>query len=191
MKTIVRIVHKITDILSWVSGIILFLMAAMMTVHVVGRYVFHAPIPGAQELVQMSLVLIVYCGMPFASYKRRHLSVDAVTRVLKPIPQNILAFIMELLCIAVAVLLALKLGEQANAYFISRATQTTMALKLPYFIFYYFAAFLSWWLCLEFLLDAISRLKEVVQRIKGTYVCLEEGSPVETEPLGNKEKEGE
>lgn len=74
---------KLLDTLSTSSMILAFLISGMVFSDVILRYVFDAPINGAYELTQLSMVFIVACGLGYTEKCKAHISVDVVTEKLK------------------------------------------------------------------------------------------------------------
>lgn len=64
--------------LEGLAGTALLLMMLLVTADVAGRYLFGKPLPGAIELVQYTMVLVVFAGLPSVTLRRRHISLDLV-----------------------------------------------------------------------------------------------------------------
>ena len=68
-------------IVKWLEGLAcpaLLLMMLFVTADVCGRYLLGAPLPGAIELVQYALVVVVFAALPSVTVRRRHISLDVV-----------------------------------------------------------------------------------------------------------------
>jgi TRAP-type C4-dicarboxylate transport system permease small subunit len=65
------------------SAILLFMML-LTFVDVVGRYVFNRPLAGAFEVTELSLVILIFAGLPLVSYADEHVTMDFIDRVLPP-----------------------------------------------------------------------------------------------------------
>ena len=57
-------------------AIILFAMAALTFVDVVGRYIFSAPIPGTFETVGLLMGLVTFSALPLVTRAENHITVD-------------------------------------------------------------------------------------------------------------------
>jgi TRAP-type C4-dicarboxylate transport system permease small subunit len=66
-------VHKISGGL---SGILLFFLMAVTIVDVAGRYLFNAPLPGGNEIVQLVMAAIIYSALPSVNRQEGHITVD-------------------------------------------------------------------------------------------------------------------
>ncbi|MGH1464479.1 MAG: TRAP transporter small permease [Cognatishimia sp.] len=62
--------------LGYVSVLCLLFMMALTVVGVVMRYVFHSPILGVNELIELSSVALVVLAIPYCASEREHISVD-------------------------------------------------------------------------------------------------------------------
>ena len=46
-----KAVHMVSNLFAWISAAVLFFMASVSFVDVIGRYFFHHPLTGAQEII--------------------------------------------------------------------------------------------------------------------------------------------
>ena len=58
------------------SGILLFFLMAVTIVDVAGRYLFNAPLPGGNEIVQLVMAAIIYSALPSVNRQEGHITVD-------------------------------------------------------------------------------------------------------------------
>ena len=72
----------LTRALAWVSALLFTAAGGMLTWEVVARYYFTAPTIWAAELSQLALIWGSLIAMAWALGARRHISVDAVVRLL-------------------------------------------------------------------------------------------------------------
>ena len=68
--------------LEWVSAALLFCMMLLTAVDVVGRYLFSSPIPGGFEITEIMLATLIFCGLPLATLRDGHITVDLMEGVL-------------------------------------------------------------------------------------------------------------
>ena len=62
--------------LNFVAAGVLFAMAALTFIDVVGRDAFNAPIPGTFEIVGLMLSVVALGAFPFVTLSQRHITVD-------------------------------------------------------------------------------------------------------------------
>lgn len=74
-----RIIYPCTKYLSIVSMIASALMACVVSADVFMRRVFNSPIFGAYDIVNILLVVIVFCSVSYVQTERRHVLVDTLS----------------------------------------------------------------------------------------------------------------
>lgn len=57
-------------------AICLFTLMMLTTLDVIGRYFFDKPLPGAFELTELLMVLVIFGALPIVTARRRHIVVD-------------------------------------------------------------------------------------------------------------------
>ena len=72
------------------AGLVLFVLMVVVTVDVVGRYIFSAPLQGAYEYIQIGMALLVFLAMPVITARQENVEVE-VFRVLIPKPLRFFA----------------------------------------------------------------------------------------------------
>lgn len=156
MKTYTKLtngLHKVSNVFVWISGAILFGISALIFIDVLMRYIFSAPITGAQEIVELAIVLVLYLGLPYSTYARSHVRVDALINTFSPKWKFICLGFVTILCAFVSGPIAVQLFIQAGNVF-DRGTASSI-LKIAHYPFYYIAAFGNALLTLEFIADGI------------------------------------
>jgi C4-dicarboxylate transporter DctQ subunit len=89
------------------EGLIAFLLAVMTLIsfsQVVARYVFNYSFVWALELVTFLFAWMIFLGMSYGVRVGSHIGVDALVKVLKPRPAQIVGAVAALLCIVYAVI---------------------------------------------------------------------------------------
>jgi len=104
----------VADALKLVASVLLFAMMLVTFVDVVGRYLFAHPLPGAFELTQVLLGLIVFAGLPIVTWRSEHVTVDLVTTRLPTLPRRLLARVATLTTALVLAMLAWRLSSTAS-----------------------------------------------------------------------------
>ena len=67
--------------LGWLEVLACLALLGMMLIvaaDVTGRYLLSRPLPGAIELVQYTMVVVVFAALPSVTLKRQHISLDIV-----------------------------------------------------------------------------------------------------------------
>jgi len=66
----------IVVVFGWISAAALFAMMILMTLDVIGRELLGRPLPGALELIELTLVVTVFAALPLASWREDHIVAD-------------------------------------------------------------------------------------------------------------------
>ncbi len=162
-RTLDKIIGKISDICTWISGLSLFIIAAVITVDVVMRYLFKNAIKGQQEIAQILMVFVVYFALAYSTRIRAHVRVDILTNVMPPALRNICLGLVTWLCIFVTVNITIRTGSYGLTL-MQRGT-TTAILKIPYYPFYIIIAVMSVLISIEFFIDGVKYFVEAYQAI--------------------------
>jgi len=59
-----------------IAAVMIFAMAILTFVDVIGRYIFSAPIQGTFEIVGLLLGAVTFAALPLVTYSRTHITVD-------------------------------------------------------------------------------------------------------------------
>ncbi|ETW99580.1 MAG: hypothetical protein ETSY1_14470 [Candidatus Entotheonella factor] len=74
----VRLVDQGVRYLAFLGGLALVWLMGLTVVAVIMRYVFGAPILGAQDISEMSLVLVAFLGLAYSGWTGAHIAVDLI-----------------------------------------------------------------------------------------------------------------
>lgn len=116
--------------LAWAAAILFVLAGCMLTYEVIARYFFIRPTIWAAELSQLCLIWGALLGMPWALAARRHIAVDAVTRLFSPTAQRGIEIAAMACILAFSVMVTYKGWEIFYESFERGRTSGTM-LDLP------------------------------------------------------------
>jgi TRAP-type transport system small permease protein len=120
------------------ASILLLALMLLTFADVLGRYVFNAPIKGAFELTELSLLVLIFAGLPLASRADEHVTMDFVDKILSPQAQTMLQRAVHLL--SGAAILGLSYLMYIKAGKIMDYGDTTDVLKVPVGPFVYVMA---------------------------------------------------
>lgn len=117
-------------LLRFVIAGILFAILMISLIDVGGRYLFNAPLLGADDLIRFGLAILVFSALPEVCRNREHISVDLVTHVLPERIQSLLSRVFSLIAALLLLYLAWRIGEVGlNALDYG---DTSPLLRLPY-----------------------------------------------------------
>lgn len=122
------------------AAVMAFLML-LITVDVVARYFFSAPVPGTYEIVQITLGTIVFLGLPLVSWRETHISVALLEGRFRGRVHRVRRFLVLLVSCGILAGLAWRLVALGNA--LALGDQVLGAIEIPLAPFAYFAAALT------------------------------------------------
>ena len=157
-----RINRPLVSILKFGALWALSLMMFLTFADVLLRYVFNSPIPGAAELIQFMMGILVSFSVVYCAYKKSHISVDLLVENFPDSTKRVLECFMRLL----ALLLFLPIAWQSFVYisveFHSGLVSPVLYIPVYPFIAIVAVAFVI--LCLTLLVDFLGLLSEVVSK---------------------------
>jgi TRAP-type C4-dicarboxylate transport system permease small subunit len=135
-----RTVDGLVTLSAVVGSVALVVIVATVLVDVVGRY-FHAPLYGAQDIVQMASVFVVFGGMAFCERRGGHIQVDLLERAFSDRTNRVLLIVG---CVTGAVVFGLIAWRMWEASKLARMlNMATNILGLPRAPFQYAVIALS------------------------------------------------
>jgi TRAP-type C4-dicarboxylate transport system permease small subunit len=108
-----RVVERMARLLAYLGGIVLVLVALMVTASIIGRQfdgiAFFRPVRGDYELVELGCVIAVCAFLPWCQLKRGHVAVDIVVQATPPRIKALSGLVGDILIAAVAFVMAWRL----------------------------------------------------------------------------------
>ncbi|MFH0914215.1 MAG: TRAP transporter small permease subunit [Chloroflexota bacterium] len=103
-------VDRISYVLTFLGGIMLLLMTALVTVEVTMRYGFRTSTLVADELAPYLLVGMLYFGLAYGLQKDRHVKVELATARMRPRTKRYLRQFLSLLTVPLAAICLWRIG---------------------------------------------------------------------------------
>ena len=120
------------------ASVLLFGMMVLTFFDVVGRYLLNRPIRGAFELTELTLLVLIFAGLPLVSHADEHVTMDFIDRML---PQRAVPILVRLIhALVAAVFFFLTWQVLIKAGRIAGYGDTTDVLRIPVGPFVYFMA---------------------------------------------------
>jgi TRAP-type C4-dicarboxylate transport system permease small subunit len=129
-------------------------MAILTFLDVFARYLLRSPIKGTQEIVELLMVLVLYEGMAYGTYKNQHIRVDSLTSLLPRKVQTVLTGLGSWMCILISAPITVQLFRNGLKNF-RRLNIATGTLKIPLAPFYILASIGCTFLTFEFFISGI------------------------------------
>jgi len=130
--------RRVDAVLGIASSVLLPVLMALTFVDVVARYLFSRPIRGAFELTELTLLVLIFAGLPLVSHADEHVTMDFIDRMLPQPAVAILIRVMHALVAAVFFFLTWQVLIKAGR--IAGYGDTTDVLRIPVGPFVYFMA---------------------------------------------------
>jgi TRAP-type C4-dicarboxylate transport system permease small subunit len=124
-----RIVRLAEGLLGGIAAVLLMAMMLITVVDVIGRYALQRPVPGAYELIELSLAIVIFMALPLVALKDENISVTLLIERLTRRTRQIHAGLMALTCAGVLAVVAWRL--YAHAAQLASYGDVTMFLRLP------------------------------------------------------------
>ena len=125
-------------VLGVAASALLLGMMVLTFADVVARYLFNRPIRGAFELTELTLLVLIFAGLPLVSHADEHVTMDFIDRML---PQRAVPILIRLIhALVAAVFFFLTWQVLIKAGRIAGYGDTTDVLRIPVGPFVYFMA---------------------------------------------------
>ncbi len=113
-------------------------MMALTFADVVARYLLNRPIRGAFEVTELTLLVLIFAGLPLVSHADEHVTMDFIDRVLPAAARRVLVRVVHALCAALMFFLTWQVWIKASR--IASYGDTTDVLRIAVGPFVYFMA---------------------------------------------------
>ena len=70
--------------LGFLAATVLMLLMIVTFIDVAGRYLFLAPLPGAFEMTEIMMSMLIFAGLPLVSRENQHVTVNLIIGLLSP-----------------------------------------------------------------------------------------------------------
>jgi TRAP-type C4-dicarboxylate transport system permease small subunit len=137
-KKIESVIEYILKICAYSATALLIVMMFITTYHVIGRYVFGAPVPGLTELSGFMMTISIFFLIAYVMVKDGHVAVGFLSDHLKIVPRLIMdsfLFILGLIFSFLASWITFK-----EALVIMSNNQISVLLHVPMYIFSMFVS---------------------------------------------------
>ena len=113
-------------------------MMVLTFADVVARYLLNHPIRGAFEITELTLLVLIFAGLPLVSHADEHVTMDFIDRILPPRLRAAWIRFMHAVCAAIMFFLSWQVWIKATR--ISSYNDTTDVLLITIGPFVYFMA---------------------------------------------------
>ncbi len=117
------------------SAVALFAIMALTFFDVGGRKLLANSIPGALELTELLMVVVIFAALPLVSLRGEHVVFDSLDAYLPAGVRRVQAAAVQLLCAALMLALAWLMWQTGNQFLESRETTAQLQLLKAPFIY--------------------------------------------------------
>jgi TRAP-type C4-dicarboxylate transport system permease small subunit len=152
-----RLPRSLTTWLEAVAGVGLFALILLTTLDTMGRYALDAPVAGALELTELTMVVVVFGSLAIAQREKAHVAVDLLTSRLGSRAR----IWVELFGTALALLLVLAMAWRSGVHGLElrKTGDETGTLGIAVFPFYFGVALGCLGMAAELVRDVIQALQ--------------------------------
>jgi TRAP-type transport system small permease protein len=125
-------------VLGIAASALLMMMMVLTFADVVARYLINRPIRGGFEITELTLLVLIFAGLPLVSHADEHVTMDFIDRLLPPRLRVAWIRIMHGICAAIMLFLSWQVWIKATR--IASYSDTTEVLSITIGPFVYFMA---------------------------------------------------
>lgn len=113
----------------WCAAAALAAIMLLMLCDVTGRYVFNAPVPGAGELIELAMGVVVFGALPLVTVQNKHIQLDYFSRAIRGRVQSAVNALIALINTGVMAVLAWRILDKALTVY--QYGDSTPFLRIP------------------------------------------------------------
>ena len=161
-----RLTTPLSRIVNSVGIYILLLMMVLTVLNVFLRYFLKAPIQGAYEITEFTMIVVVFLALAYTMVQKGHVGVDLLVTRLSPKARNIACCAISVLGLGVFFLITWQSIVFAREQWIRGVTSAV--LFIPVFPFILLVAFGSALLCLVLMSEFLNYLSAATEKRRWT-----------------------
>jgi TRAP-type C4-dicarboxylate transport system permease small subunit len=127
---------RIDAVLGVAASVLLFGMMLLTFADVVARYLLNLPIRGAFEVTELTLLVLIFAGLPLVSRADEHVTMDFIDRVLPPAGQRALVRIAHAACAAIMFFLTWQVWIKAGKIYGYGDTTDVLRISVGPFVYF-------------------------------------------------------
>ena len=155
------IVSRLTRIVvtgaAWFAGGVLVFLMFMTTIGVIGRKIGY-PINGVFDLTHFTVLMMTFLGLAYAGFHGAHVSIELLFQRFGRTTQDVLERLINLIGCVLFLLIAWRTYLQSTL--VREINESSQLLEIPYYPFYWLAAFGSLLFALVMLLRVFVPVRE-------------------------------
>ena len=127
---------RIDAVLGIAASVLLFGMMLLTFADVVARYLLNLPIRGAFEVTELTLLVLIFAGLPLVSHADEHVTMDFIDRVLPPAALRVLVRLVHAICAAIMFFLTWQVWIKAGKIYGYGDTTDVLRISVGPFVYF-------------------------------------------------------
>jgi TRAP-type C4-dicarboxylate transport system permease small subunit len=162
MKLAEKVIALVSRWLNNIGMVFLAFLMLVITADVLMRGILNKPIRGANEIAELTMLIIVFLGIAYAQHLKANISVSILFDKFPGKLQDILNIFIYLLCLGICGAIL----WQAFSYhsYLAQLKRTTLILEIPVAPFQIIMIIGFFMLCIVFIIDVINSVRKVVSK---------------------------
>lgn len=162
MRLIAHVLERVALVVLLVGGVGILAAMFLGTADVIGTQLLHAPVPGATELTESTMVLVVFGALTYAQIRRKHIRVELLHARCGPRGKAAMDILADVTGLVFYGLLAWQAYNEA-LYSIQIDEATFGLIRFPLWPARIIVVVGVWLLMLRLLLDVIEDTKRMIE----------------------------
>lgn len=160
-QSLSKAMYRTTRVFNAIGVTALAVMVILIMVDVVTRYIFHRGLPGAYELAEFLMAILIGFGLAYTAVHKGHITVDVLISKFSPRVRTVISSITYFLSLALFSLTTWQVILNADNIRTGGAASTI--LLIPIYPFAYLVAFGSFLFCLVLLYNLLEQLSQMIK----------------------------
>lgn len=108
-----RAIDALETAICTIGALALAIMAFALGVAIISRYVFDRPIPGVYDIVQLSMIWVVFLSLAYTQRMGHHIQIELITSRVSPRARTIMRLATHLVCFLFFLIMSWQTGLAA------------------------------------------------------------------------------
>lgn len=150
---------RVSSMLQWVGVVAILFMMTITTIDVFMAKVFLSPIRGALDVMELAQLIAISFAGAATLLAGKHVQVEFVVMILPKRVQDVIAVIVQILCLVLFVLAVWRLFR--HGYYLQTGGEVSATARIPVYPFAYGAAVALIPLCFIYIRELIESCRRV------------------------------
>lgn len=162
MKLAEKVIAVVSRIFNNIGMVFLAFLMLVITADVLLRAILNKPIRGANEIAELTMLVIVFLSIAYAQHLKANISVSILFDKFPKKVQDILNIFIYLFCLGICGLIL----RQAFSYhrYLAELKRTSLILEIPVAPLQIIMIIGVFMLCIVFIIDVINSVRKVVSK---------------------------